>query len=157
MSEVSNASVPANRALDTLRPLEGRWDMEIRWSEKTHKLIGGPASVRSPATFTWIEDGSFLVHHIGSDDSFAARWVIGADETSGGFALLYADARGVSRIYQMTLAERVWKIWRDSPGFHQRFIGRLSSDQRTIEARWEKSSDGGSWELDFELTYTKSD
>jgi hypothetical protein len=156
MSEVSNANAPANRALDQLRPFVGRWKMEIRWSEKTHKLVGGPAVVHSPVTFTWIEGGCFLVHHMSDDDSPTARWIIGADETSGAFALLYADARGVSRIYQMALDGGAWKIWRDSPGFHQRFLGRLSPDQNTIEASWEKSLDGVTWELDFELRYTKS-
>jgi len=156
MGEGSKANAPANRTLDPLRPLTGRWEMEIRWSEKTHKLVGGPASVRSSVSFTWIEDGCFLVHHVGGDDSPAARWIIGADETSGGFAVLYADGRGVSRIYQMSLSGDVWRIWRDSPGFHQRFIAHLSPDRRTIEARWEKSSDSRTWELDFELTYTKS-
>jgi hypothetical protein len=29
-------------------------------------------------------------------------------------------------------------------------------DVNTIVARWEKSRDGSSWELDFELTYTKA-
>ena len=157
MGETSKANEPANRALDPLRALVGLWDTEIRWSEKAHKLVGGPASVRSSVTFAWVEDRCFLVHHIGNNDSPAARWIIGADETSGGFALLYADGRGVSRIYQMRLAAGVWRIWRDSPGFHQRFIGHLSPDQRTIEVHWEKSSDGNSWELDFEVTYTKSD
>jgi hypothetical protein len=156
MGEESKANASANRALDPLRPLAGRWEMEVRWSEETHKLIGGPASVRSPATFTWIEDGCFLVHHMGGHGSPAARWIIGVAETSGEFVVLYADARGVSRIYQMSLAGDAWRIWRDSPGFHQRFIGQLSQDRRTIEARWEKSSDGRTWVLDFELTYTKS-
>jgi len=71
-------------------------------------------------------------------------------------AVLYADNRGVSRIYKMSLAENVWKIWRAAPGFHQRFIGRISPDQRSIEACWEKSNDGFIWENDFDLTYTKA-
>jgi len=41
--------------------------------------------------------------------------------------------------------------------FNQRFEGRLSTDGRTIEAHWEKSTAGDSWEHDLDLTYTKAD
>jgi hypothetical protein len=30
-------------------------------------------------------------------------------------------------------------------------------DSRTIEAHWEKSEDGKTWELDFDLKYVKTD
>jgi hypothetical protein len=56
----------------------------------------------------------------------------------------------------MSFAGGIWKIWRDAPGFPQRFVGYVSPDQRVIEARWEKSADGLNWESDFDLTYTKS-
>jgi hypothetical protein len=151
--ETSKTIAPTN---SVLKPLAGRWTMELRWSEETRKLVGGPASVRNPVSFEWIEDGCFLVHRMGGNGAPAARWVIGCDDTSGAFSALYADARGVCRIYEMTLLDGVWRIWRAAPGFHQRFIGRFSIDQRTIEARWEKSTDGHIWEHDFDLTYTKA-
>jgi hypothetical protein len=56
----------------------------------------------------------------------------------------------------MTLIDGIWKIWRDSPEFRQRFLGKLSADQRTIEARWEKSVDGSPWEHDFDVSYTRA-
>jgi hypothetical protein len=34
---------------------------------------------------------------------------------------------------------------------------RLSADSRTIEAHWERSEDGKTWELDFDLKYVKTD
>jgi hypothetical protein len=49
----------------------------------------------------------------------------------------------------------VWKMWREAPGFWQRYEGRVSQDGKTITARWEKSSDGSAWEHDFDVTYTK--
>jgi hypothetical protein len=69
--------------------------------------------------------------------------------------MLQTDSRGISRIYQMSLSEGVWKLWRDQPGFSQRFTGTFSDDGRTISGRMEKSSDGLQWELDFDLTYTR--
>jgi hypothetical protein len=55
----------------------------------------------------------------------------------------------------MSLSDRTWKIWRDFPGFSQRFIGTFNEDGTLITARWEKSTDGSTWEHDFDLTYTR--
>jgi hypothetical protein len=53
----------SNPLLKPLEVLTGRWTMEIRWSPKTHKFVGGPVSVRGTARFEWIEDGQFLIQH----------------------------------------------------------------------------------------------
>jgi hypothetical protein len=142
-------------ALAELQPLIGRWTMTITWSEKTHKLIGGPKSIEAPATFEWSGKGGFVLQVTGGDGKPVARWMIGRDDTSGEFAVLYADGRGVSRIYQMSFGRGIWNIWREAPGFHQRFSGRLGPDRKTIEGRWEKSEDGTTWEIDFDLNYAK--
>ena len=55
----------------------------------------------------------------------------------------------------MTLSDGVWKIWRDAPGFNQRFTGTLSDDGNTITGQYEFSSDGTTWSKDFDLTYRK--
>jgi hypothetical protein len=69
--------------------------------------------------------------------------------------MLYADARGVHRVYRMTFADGVWTMWRAAPGFNQRFTGTLSADGTTVDGRWEMSGDGENWILDFGLTYTR--
>ena len=73
-------------------------------------------------SFAWASYGSFLVHTSGGGDAPLAHWMIGRDDTSGAFSALYADSRGVSRLYEMSFAEDLWKMWRAAPGFHQRFI-----------------------------------
>jgi hypothetical protein len=55
----------------------------------------------------------------------------------------------------MSFNDGVWKMWRNDPGFFQRFIGTFSKDGKSISAQWENSSDGKTWEHDFDLTYTK--
>jgi hypothetical protein len=60
-------------------------------------------------------------------------------------------------VYEMSLRDNVWKLWRDSPGFSQRLTGTFSEDGKTITGRWEKSSDGSNREHDFDLTYAKVD
>ena len=70
--------------------------------------------------------------------------------------MLYFDSRGISRVYQMSLSEDgIWKMWREAPGFFQRFTGKISKDGNTITARWERSNSGVFWEHDFDLTYTR--
>ena len=89
-----------------------------------------------------------------TDPAFAI-WTISRDETTKEYAMLYFDNRNVSRIYQMSLDRGTWKIWRDAPGFSQRFQGTISKDGKLIHASWEKSTDGKTWEHDFDMTYTR--
>jgi hypothetical protein len=80
----------------------------------------------------------------------------------------YFDSRGVKRLFMTAVEGSTWKIWRapgedwngpDGPGFNQRFIGEISADGRTIEARWERGMGdaGDDWELDFPITYIRKD
>ena len=69
--------------------------------------------------------------------------------------MLYADERGVARIYQMRMDEGVWRMWRDSPGFSQRMTGTFSADGNTIVWRGELSRDGSNWEQDLDVIYTR--
>ena len=64
-------------------------------------------------------------------------------------------AMSVARVYEMSFSDGLWRLWRDSPGFSQRFTGTFSDDAITIAGRWERSSDGSMWEHDFDLTYTR--
>src|SRR5579872_5952192 len=67
MASTLRANAPVNPATSALKALAGRWVAEIRWSEKTHKLVGGAATVRTRVSFNWIEDDNFLVKHMGSE------------------------------------------------------------------------------------------
>ncbi len=136
---------PRNREPNpALRPLEvlvGDWKLE------SPLFAGRSARV----TFEWLEGGAFLVHHSAQNTTM----IIGRDDALEAYSVLYYDERGVSRIYAMSLEGGVWKLWRNAPGFWQRFSGTLSDDTDTITARWEKSSDGAQWEHDFDLTYSR--
>lgn len=152
---MSNVTMPSSPALFVLRPLISSWTMRIIWSEKTHNLVGGSKSIEVPTNFGWASNGSFLLQTAGAGDAPVSYWMIGRDDASGAFAALYADSRGVSRLYEMNFVEGLWKIWRAAPGFHQRFAGRIISDGKRIEACWERSEDGSSWERDFDLISAK--
>jgi hypothetical protein len=67
--------------------------------------------------------------------------------------VLYYDARSVSRVYEMSFSERVWKMWREAPGFWQRYESTVSKNGKIITGHWKKSADGSKWEHDFDVTY----
>jgi len=46
-------------------------------------------------------------------------------------------------------------MWREAPGFNQRYIGEIKEGGKTIEGRWEMWEDGQGWRVDFDLTYQK--
>jgi len=101
----------------------------------------------------WAQDGAFLLQHVrGEELDFEPppTWVannplplvmvFGLDEYSGTFSMLYADARGVSRVYRSTLVAGEWKIWGQAgPEFYQRFTGVISPDGTAITGAWEGS------------------
>jgi len=145
---------PSNPALEHLDVFVGEWNIEITGmsfeADKTAEVYGR-------TSFEWMEGGAFLFQHseIANSDFPRPISIIGPDDTAETYCVLYFDSRGVSRIYQMSLNAETWKLWRDFPGFSQRFIATFSDDRNVMTARWEKSTDGSNWELDFKLTYTR--
>ena len=155
MNTPNQGSVPSNPALERLAVFVGEWDVEI--TEMSFQ-VDKTAVAHGRASFEWIEDGAFLRQHSEAPNSEFPRAIsiIGPDDKAETYSMLYFDSRGVSRIYQMSLSADTWQLWRDFPGFSQRFIATFSADRNIMTARWEKSSDGSTWELDFKETYTRS-
>jgi hypothetical protein len=140
-----------NPAVEQLAPLEGRWRIEARFP--TDPPISGVGEV----TFAWIEERAFMVQRWRSDEPAAPDGIalLGYDDAAGGLVQHYYDSRGVARVYRASLEDRVWRLWRDHPGFDQRFAGALSADGATISGAWETRTDGATWEHDFDLVYTR--
>lgn len=146
----------SNTPDNNLKPLDilaGTWDISGPNPMEPTQRVHGTVS------FEWLSGGGYLIErgtidHADFPNSIA---IIGYDETTGNFTQHYFDSRGVERIYGMSLIDNVWKLWRDAPGFSQRFIGTFSGDGNTIAGRWEKSVDGSNWEHDFDLIYTRSE
>ena len=109
-------------------------------------------------TFEWLDDRDLLLlrQKAPGPDVPSAVWVIGVDDQAPDtYSMLYSDSRGISRIYQMSFDDHSWKIWRQAPGFSQRFTASLSSDGRQMKGAWETSPDEVNWQHDFDLTYTR--
>jgi hypothetical protein len=150
---ITNEAAKPNAALEPLSVLVGTWK-----TIGTHPLVPG-TTFHGRTSFAWIEGGAFLImrSQIDEPEIPSGIAVFGSDDTSGECSMLYFDERGVSRRYEVTLRDNVWKWWRNAPGFSQRCAATIAADGRTIVSRGELSRDGANWEPDLELTYTRVD
>lgn len=79
--------------------------------------------------------------------------VIGAAEAGEGLVMEYFDSRGVRRTYGTSLGGDVLRIWRDHPGFEQRFCATLGDD--AFEGQWQLARRPGDWQDDLYVTYRR--
>lgn len=152
------AADPMLRRLDAL---VGEWDMLAS--------LDGRPTARARAVFEPMEGGAFLIQHVDSvpadfeipqiwvqNSPFPITAIIGLDQRTETFSYLYADARGVHRVHRMSLTGNTWSIWGQvAAQWYQRFVGTFGNNGNIITGSWQRSSDGSTWELDFDQTYTK--
>ncbi|GAC69215.1 hypothetical protein [Gordonia soli] len=143
----------AETALRALEPLIGTWDLAIAWPDGTPWPGGGRQVIE------WLPDHAHVIQRgeIDLPEAPASVAIIGCDGAKGTFTQLYSDERGVCRIYDMSIDDTEWQLWRQGEPFEQRFVGRFSNDGRTITARWEAAKSGGELETDFDMVWTKVD
>ena len=113
----------AEQALRKLEPLIGEWSMEAT-SASGEPWPGGGRMV-----FEWHDSGAHLVQRGTVDHPEAPNniSIIGCDAANETYVQLYSDARGVCRIYEMSIDDKEWKLWRNGEPFSQRFIGTFSA------------------------------
>lgn len=141
----------AEEALGRLEPLVGEWLLEARGPD------GEPWPGEARATIEWHDSGAHLIERSSVDMPEAPNGVsiIGCDAANGTYLQLYSDDRGVCRIYEMSIGDGEWKLWREGEPFSQRFTATISADGNTIAGRWEIAEDGTNFRTDFDLTYRK--
>ena len=141
--------MPIDPKLEPFNKLVGAWEIEA-----THPMVPSTV-VRGTAEFEWLEGERFLLQRSRTDhpefpDSLI---VFGADED--GLSMNYFDSRGVHRVYQVSFGGGVWRMWRHSPGFSQKFNGTLSANGETIAGLWKVSRDHSTWEEDLAITFRR--
>jgi hypothetical protein len=149
---MTNEAAKPNAALQPLNVLVGTWN-----TSGTHPLVPG-VTFHGRTSFDWLEGGAFLIMHSEIDEPQIPSGIaiFGTDDTTGECSMLYFDERGVSRRYEVSIKDNVWKWWRNTPEFSQRFAGTIAADGRTIDGRGELSRDGTNWEGDLQLKYTRA-
>ncbi len=144
------ASMP-NPALQPFSILIGNWN-----TTGTHGFL--PDTIlHGRASFEWLEGGAYLLIRSEIDDPRFPKGIsiIGSDDAQGEYYMLTFDERGVSRKYEVTLHDNLWKWWRNAPGFSQRYEGTIVDGGNTIIGKGELSKDGVTWQKDLDLTYTR--
>ena len=144
------ASIP-NPTLQPFSVLIGTWQ-----TTGTHALIPN-TTLHGRTSFEWMEGGAFILMRTEIDEPQvpSAIAVLGSDDETGEFFMLYFDERGVSRKYDMSFQDNVWRWWRQSPDFSQRYSGTISADGHRIVGKGEMLRDGSAWEKDLDLTYKR--
>jgi len=51
----------------------------------------------------------------------------GSDAANGTYVQLYSDERGVCRVYEMSIGDGEWKLWREGEPFPQRFTATFGN------------------------------
>ncbi len=143
----------AEDALKALEPLVGDWKLVAQ------PPGGEPWPGEARSTFGWHPSRAHLVQTSTSDAPEAPSTVsiIGCDGAKGTYYQLYSDDRGVCRVYEMSISDTEWTLWREGEPFAQRFAGRFEDGGGKIAGRWERSDDGVNFTTDFDLTYLRVD
>ena len=155
----------ADPTLEPLDRLVGTWA-----TEATHPAMPGVV-VHGTAIIEWLEGERFLIHRARTDhpdfpDALSITGHIEHDRVDGATGAVpaaatprlrmhYFDSRGVFRDYEASMADASWRIWRDAPGFSQRFTGTLSDGGDTIVGRWQLCRDDVHWADDLQITYRR--
>ena len=141
-----------NAALSGLEFLVGDWN-----TTGTHPMMPG-VELHGRAKFEWIEDGAFLIMHAHIDDPRFPTGVaiFGTDNGTGECFMLYSDERGVSRKYDVVIEDHGFRWERFTTEFSQRFTVTAVNGAEQMVSKGEMSRDGGAWEGDLSLVYTRT-
>jgi hypothetical protein len=142
----------ADDALRRLDALVGEWTLEGS-PPGGEPWPGGGRSI-----FEWHPSGAHLVQRttVELPEAPDSVSIMGCDAANGTYFQLYSDERGVCRVYEMSISDGEWKLWRAGEPFAQRFTATLGDDGDTMVGRWERSDDGSNYVTDFNLVYRRS-
>jgi hypothetical protein len=140
-----------NPALESLGALAGEWK-----TVGSHPYLPGMI-FHGHTSFEWIEGGAFLVMRSENDEEQIPSGIaiFGSDNATGELFMLYFDERKISRKYEVSFQDGVFKWWRNDPDFSQRFTWKLFDNNNTIIGEGEMCKAGATWERDLNLTYTR--
>jgi hypothetical protein len=141
----------AENALKRMEVLVGEWTLEAT------PPSGEPWPGEARATIEWHDSRAHLIERSTVDMPEAPDGIsiMGCDAANGTYYQLYSDERGVCRVYEMSIGDGEWKLWREGEPFAQRFTAKISDDGDTIEGRWELAEDGTNLKTDFDLVYRR--
>jgi hypothetical protein len=139
-----------NAAVDALDVLVGEWALTL-----TDAWFLESRDVRQygRATGRWLGEAFVeLKAELGGEPVW--HFVFGRSDPEEQLVALYHDPRPTSRLFRTYFAKGEWRMLREDPDFHQRFVAKVTPDR--IEGHWDASEDGGaSWRKDFDLIFER--
>jgi hypothetical protein len=139
-----------NPSLDALNVLIGDWTLTLTDS---WFLESRDVQHRGRASAKWLGD-AFIELEAEMEGVPMWHFVFGRSDSTNELVALYYDPRPTSRLFHMTVTDRLWTLLREDPDFHQRFVATVSTDR--IDGRWDASEDhGSSWRKDFDLIFER--
>ncbi len=141
-----------NPALATLDRAAGTWIVT-----GSHPYLPG-RTLRGRVTFERIEGGAFLRMHSKLEDADIPEGIaiFGTDGDEKTCTMLYFDARGVSRRYEVTFHEDGFSWSREPPQFAQRFRITIAKDNSSMQGEGTMKQAGKDWEPDLRLSYVRA-
>lgn len=99
----------AGEALKQLEPLLGEWTLEAKPPD------GPPWPGEARATIEWHDSGAHLVQRstVEMPEAPDGISIMGCDAANGTYFQLYSDERGVCRVYEMSIGDGRWELWRE--------------------------------------------
>lgn len=151
--EIGQEALKSNPALRDLEVVVGSWA-----TVGTHPYLPG-RTLHGRASFQWIEGGAFLLmrSEVDAPEIPSGVAIVGSDNANGEVYMLYFDERDVSRRYDMSIEGNVVRWQRASRDFSQRMVLSVADDGATMVGKGEMSANGGAWEPDLELTYSRAE
>ena len=146
---MASDSGPQSPELQPFEALVGEWEIEA-----THPAFPDTV-VRGTAAFEWLEGERFMIQRARAEHPDFPDGISIIGVTDGGLTMHYFDSRGVFRVYETSLTDGVLRIWREAPGFSQRFEGPIGDGGDTIDGLWKLSRDGSTWNDDLKISYRR--
>ena len=140
-----------NPAVEALDVLVGDWTLTLTdaWFLESPEV-----RQHGRATCRWLGE-AFVELEAEMDGAPTWHFVFGRSDATEQLVALYHDPRPTSRVYAMTFGGGEWRLERQGPDFHQRFVATVTADR--IAGRWDASEDGGTtWRKDFDLTFDRA-
>jgi hypothetical protein len=153
MKPVFPADSEAQTLNAALRPLDfliGEWR-----TTGMHPLVPGE-TLRGQTTFARHEGGAFLIMRSEVDHPLfpSGTAIIGSDNASGKFMMIYFDERGISRMYEVTIGDRSVTWCRNDPDLSQSLTITARDDGELI-SRGRMSHKGGDWADDLSQVFSR--
>lgn len=130
----------------------GKWNTE----GKTIPSPSTPAvTIKGTDTYEWLGGRFFMIHHVDvimGDEEMKAIEIISYEASSNNYPSRSYDSQGNTGTYELSFTDGLWSIL----GETERATILIQEDQKSMQVKWERSTNGSDWLHWMDITLTKS-